>query len=782
MKIQKINQWFGHTAEQIIRWRWAVLVLFAGILAFSVVGLGKVHVETSWDDYFVEDDPMLLKTDEFKEIFGNDYFVAVLTECDNVFTKPNLELIRELSNELMDSISYADKITSLTDIEFMVGTDEGMHITQIVPEEIPADAAGLEAVRQRAYSKKNVARKLVSTDGRLSWILLKLRPFPEDSVWRKEADVAPDMFTGMEADRIITKAKYASLHPRGAGMPHMNVHKMRFIGSEMSRLMLIAIIVSILIMAWVTRSVRGVIAPLLTTISGIIIAYGLMGHLDLYVDSSTMIIPIILTFAVSIAYCIHIYSFYRRGMLLHGRRRDSIIHAISETGWPVLFSGLTTLSALLSFLAIKLMPMRFVGINASLCVLFVLLTALIITPILLSFGKDRAPNPDVVKRGDTRLSRLLAIVGHRSLRHEKPILITSAVIVVFCIVGMTRIEPAFDVERTNGRRVPYVRDILELSETELGSIYSYDIMIEFDEDGRAKLPENLRRLDELTAIAEAYPLTKRTTSVLDILKDLNRTINNNDEAFYTIPDSEEEVAQLLLLYENAGGSESEYWLDYDYRRLRLMIELGDFNSGEAERELADIQERALSIFPGATVTAVGNLPQFVTMMQYVVYGQINSFLISLLIIAVLMTIVFGSWRTGLIAMIPNIAPALVAGGYMGWMGIPLDMMTATLIPMILGLAVDDTIHFINHSRLEFEKTHNYSQSIVSTFRKVGVPLIMTTLIISATFLGYTTSTSRQFVNFGLLAIFGMLSALLADLFITPFMIKRFHIFGKDENK
>ena len=97
--------------------------------------------------------------------------------------------------------------------------------------------------------------------------------------------------------------------------------------------------------------------------------------------------------------------------------------------------------------------------------------------------------------------------------------------------------------------------MLEVSHSELGSLYSYDLMVEFPEDGQAKLPDNLRRLEQLTKLTEEYPLTKRTTSILDILKDLNQTLNGGDKTYYRIPDTEDEVAQMMLLYENAGGTE-----------------------------------------------------------------------------------------------------------------------------------------------------------------------------------------------------------------------------------
>lgn len=777
MKIEKINERFGVFAGWLLRMRWWVLAAFAAVIVLSVMGVKQMVVQTSFDDYFIEGDPMLVKTDEFKSHFGNDYFVGVLTKCDNHFTKENLETLRLLSNELLDSLSYAEKITSLTDIEFLVGNDDGMAIEQIVPEEIPSDIAGLDEIKRLAYSKPEVTRKLVSKDGTLSWIVIKLRPFPADSVWKKETSVSPDILTGAEVDRIIHKPQYASLSPKATGMPYVSQQKITFIGTEMGRLVKFAILISILVMLIMTRSVRGGIAPFVGTFGGLLITFGIAGALGLYVDSSTTIIPVILAFAVSIAYNIHLFSFFGKRMMIHGRRRQAVIETFTETGWPVFFCGLTTIVSLLSFLVVPIRPVAFIGIHTSLCVLFVMLTTMLVTPVLLSFGRDKQPRPGFTDNSDTRWSRMMVRIGAFDLRHGKTIVSVFALLCIVLGIGVWRVEPAFDMERTMGDGVPYVKKLLEVSHSELGSLYSYDLMIEFPEDGQAKQPENLRRLEELTRLTEEYPLTKRTTSILDILKDLNSTLNSGSKSFYAIPDTEDEVAQMMLLYENAGGTESEYWMDYDYRRLRLMVEMANYNSGEAERELADIEQRAASLFPGAKVTAVGNLPQFTTMMQYLVRGQIQSFLLSVLIIGVILMIVFQSFRIGLIGLIPNLFPAVCVGGYMGWMGIPLDMMTACIIPMMLGMAVDDTIHFINHSKLEFDRTAQYHTAIRRTFRVVGVAILTTSIITSAVFAGFMESCCLQFFNFGWLAVIGILSALAADLFITPVLVKWCRVFG-----
>ncbi len=781
MKIERINELFGRYAEQLLRVRWLTLAAFAVVIVLSVVGMKRMVKETSFDDYFIEDDPMLVKTEEFKSHFGNDYYVGVLTQCDNHFTKKNLTTLRALSNELLDSLSYADKVTSLTDIEFMVGSDEGMTIEQIVPDEIPNDGSPqMDSLRVRAYSKPHVARKLISKDGRLSWIMLKLRAFPKDSVWKKTSTVAPDIITGEGVERIIKKPQYASLHPKGTGMPYVTHCKTVYIGKEMGRLMMIATLICMVVMLCMTRSLRGVVAPIISVVGGLFITYGIAGFTQMYVDSTVLMIPTILSFAVAIAYNIHIFSYFRGRMRIHGERQQAIVETIKEIGWSVFFCGFTTLVSLLSFLVIPIRPMHCVGIISSMSVLFVLLTSLIVTPVLLSFGKNQRPIEGFTEDSDTRWTKAMVTLSDKVLRNPKKIGYSFLVVCILLCIGLWKIEAAFDIERTMGTKVDYVKEVLDVGNSELGSLYSYDLIVELSDNDEAKEPKNLQQLDKLQHLVDGYDLTKRTTSLLDILKDLNQTLNNGDTAFYRIPDSEEEVAQMILLYENAGGTESEYWVDYDYRRLRLMIEISDFNSAQVERELARIQADAEQLFPDAKITVVGNIPQYVTMMQYLVRGQMLSFVISILIIGVILMIAFQSIRVGLIGLVPNLMPAIFVGGYMGWAGIPLDMMTATLLPMMLGMAVDDTIHFINHSKLEFDRTYNYQTAIRRTFRVVGVAIVITSIITSAVFASFCSSACTMCLNFGLTAIIGIMSALAADLLVTPILVNKCKVFGKGE--
>lgn len=778
MKITRINQKFGQLTRWTLSHRTLVTGLFALIIVFSFIGAKHITIRTSFDDYFVGDDPMILKTNEFKSIFGNDYYVAVLVQNKDIFSTRSLTLIRELSNELKDSLSYADKVTSLTDLEFTIGTEDGMTIEQIVPDQIPSNATALREIKRKAYSKPYLARKMVSSDGTMTWIMVKLRPFPEDSVWKQTSDIAPDMLTGQETEHIIGKAKYAELAPNAAGMPFLSYEKFVYLQSELGRLFLFAFMVSIVVMLVVTRSLRGIISPLLTSILALVMGFGIIGWTGLYIDMTTAMIAVILTFACSIAYNIHLYNFFKTRFVETGQRRLSIIDAVSETGWGILLSGLTTVAAMMTFLSMKIIPMKAIGINTSLCLLTVLLTCLFITPIILSFGKDGKPAIDMSKSLEGYFGNRFERFGSFVMRNHRPIIVSSMLITILCGIGLFFIEPAFDIKKTIGHKVPYAQKFLDLCQTEIGTMYAYDLMITLPNDNDAKKPENLLRLDRLAATADGYKLTKRHNSITDIVKDMNCTLNGNNPQFYRIPDDANMVAQLLLLYENAGGTEAEYWMDYDYKRFRLQLEMKDYNSYEAEKEMNALEQEAQRLFPDAHVTVVGNLPQFTVMQQYVERGQMWSMLLSILVIGIILVLIFGNWKVGLVGMIPNIAPAIIVGGMMGWLDYPLDMMTASLIPMVLGIAVDDTIHFINHCHVAYDRYGNYQQAVNRTFRTEGLAIVMSTVIVSATFAGFILSDATQIRNWGILAVAGMVSALLADLFLTPVLFKYLRVFGK----
>ena len=777
LNIEKINARFERLAHHIIKLRWLYLSLFIVAIIACMYGSTLIKIDTSNENSFLESDSIKIQTSHFEEIFGNDQYVIVLVESEDLFSHESLALLRELHNELADSVVFVERITSINDLEFTVGDEYGMVIEQIVPDVIPVNLNELAQIKEKAFSKENFRKRLISSDGTQALLIIKFSPFPRD--WQGEYETSPDELAGESVLNVINKDKYDQLNPRAVGIPVINHEKREYFAVETNRIMGIAILFAIIILIIALRSVWGVVIPVISAISSMLVVYGVVGFLGTPVDNMVLSFPFLIGFAVSIAYSIHLFSFYKRHFKQYGNRREAIIYSFGEVGWGVLFTALTTITALLSALFIPVKTVRFMGLSTAGIVAATFIIVMILTPVLLSFGKNKKQHPKYLKNKHSKFEARLYNLGNWILDNPKKIVFSYLVIIGFFCWGVTKITVDTNYKKTLGTEVPYVKNIVEIAETELGSLYTYDIMIELPQDGMAKEPDVLRKLELLEAKALESRMAKKTSSILDVVKDMNQVLNEDNPNYYTIPDNRDLVAQLLLLYENAGGTESEYWVDYDYKYLRLSVQLMDMQVKQLTKDFNEVNQYAKELFPGSEINVVGSIPQFIKMISYITNGQIISFGIALLVIAGLMMIVFGSVKTGIVALIPNITPALVIGGIMGFAGVPLDSSTVLIMPMILGLAVDDTIHFINHSKLEFIRTRNYRESILRSFRSVGVALIFTTMVLSANFLTYMTSEVRFYFFLGILAVSGMLSALLADFFITPLLFKRFKIFGEE---
>ncbi len=776
-KIERINEWFGERASTIIRFRWLIIVGLITLNIVAIMGMKRIQIDVSNESWFLPDDPLAIAKREFEEIFGNNDYVAVLVEADDVFSPSILKMMRELGQELKKKVPYADKLMSITDMDFARGTEEGLIVGNIVPDEIPTEQEKIVEIKRLAFSKKSLVNRLFSDDCKQAWILLRLGSYPETK--GTSMGEYPQLVVGRTAIEIVGQDKYKNFNLKATGMPVLNHEKRSYYGKEAGRIFGISILITIVVLVILLRSLRGLFIPLITAISSIIWVFGSMGWLGIKVDNTVMIMPVLLALAVSIGYSVHIFNFFKQKFLATGRRKDSVIHSIENTGWPILFTAATTLVALLSFLFVDIKTVKWMGLSAGTCVIFAYIIVMLFTPAILSFGKDRKPHPEYAEKGGGRPERLFVRFSGWVLSHPAKIVVIFGIIVVALVIGLTKVEVDMRMEKM-GLKVPFRAKLWHICNTKVGSMWSYEVTLKFKEQDRAKDPKVLKKLDILTTEVSKFPCVKRAYSLADIVKDLNQVMHSDDPKYYSIPDDEELVSQLLLLYEMSGGTEAENWVDFNYTILRISADIMDFESNEFERQWNYLERRTKELFPDAKFGMVGTAVQFSTMATYITKGQIRSLFIALLVITILMMIVFNSVRTGLIAMIPNIAPTIFAGGLMGYSKIPLDMMTMILGPMILGLAVDDTIHFINHCKLEFFRRGNYKEAIQETFRTVGKALFMTTLIIVLGFVAYLTSLDKTYFHLGGYTIVAISAALLADFFVTPVLIMWTKPFGKEK--
>jgi len=300
-------------------------------------------------------------------------------------------------------------------------------------------------------------------------------------------------------------------------------------------------------------------------------------------------------------------------------------------------------------------------------------------------------------------------------------------------------------------------------------------MLTFDDIDSLKEPSTLKKIEELERFISGFKYTKwvdgeaKIFSFLNIVKELNQTMHSDDPQYYKIPDSMEELSQMLLQYEGQDGSLSS-WVDDEYRIVKMRIEVSQFDSEQLTSNMEDLKQKAEKLLPEAHVFLAGSDVDFANVNSYIVSGELSSVASSLIAIFILMWIVFGSFRLALIGMIPNVAPLLAIGAVMGYLGIYLDMITMTIMPLLLGISVDDTIYFITHAKMEYEKGIDYKLSIEKTFHSIGKTLFATSIILCLGFASNSASHLTGIVKIGLLGSFGFFVALVADYFLSPVLI------------
>jgi predicted RND superfamily exporter protein len=783
MKLDGINRRFAEFGAFQIRWRWAIIAALAVLTIIGLAGLPKLVTDDNVEDWFEDYDTIQINTDRFEVLFGNDDQVLVLVQAEDVFDPEVLTMIRELGAELLEKVPYAKELRSLTDISISFGTEEGIEVKSPFEDGIPPAGPELEEKRAYIMSRSSLVNMLVSDDCRETWLALSLYSY------EGENEIEEMYSVGRTAMEIITDPRWQSpgytLIP--AGMAYTEWEEKLVVMDELVKRIVGGFIVAILCLIIFTRSFRGVVVPLLAAVGGIGSVFGYMAHLGIAADSNMMTLPVLLAMALSVGYAIHLINGFRFHFRQSGKRQEALITAVGETGLPILLTAVTTIAALSSFFFMGMGPLRWMGLASSLAVFSVYICVVLLVPALFSFGKDRKPadTSSLVEGGGTIVDRKFYRLGESILKKRVPVIVVSFAIIAAFIPGLFGMGVNMNYFSFMGKKIPYIARLAEMLETKIGSLYTYTVMIRYDEPNVFKDPRQMQNLDALCEDLGALDLTKvsgnrsRVSAVTEIVKEMNRTLNGDDPAFYAVPDDPDLLAQLLFLYEISGGGDLFNRVSEDFSAAAVTVELSGYDANRISATIKNAEAAARARFPQGDAAVVGMIANFAEMNNKIVYGELKSFAGSFFIIFILLALTFGSFRVALIGMIPNIAPVIIIGGIMGYAKIPLDMLTMTIMPMLLGIAVDDTIHFTAHIKLGLEKTGSYRQGVLDSFGKIGKTLGTTTVILCAMFFVYALSPIGMLFHVGVLAIIGMAAALLADYTLTPLLVYSLKPLGRE---
>lgn len=781
MKVSKINEFFGKFGKFQLKYRWLFII---GLLIFTIVGvagLSRFSANNGEEDWFDNWETVKKNQDHFEDIFGSTDSVIAFIKADDVFNPEVLEMIDKLGDRLLKEVPYASSVTSLTELSIPVGTEDGFEVSNPFEDGIPEDKEELLRKKQFILSRESLVNALVSEDATETFVVLNLEQYSEslDTAKDKIAPPAMAIFNSPE----FQSDKYQILP---AGLSYSEYEEEKSMISQCISRILIGFIVMLICLIVFIRSFRGVIVPAIATVFGIATMIGYSAWLGIEGNSMMLVLVVLLAMALAVGYSVHYINNFKMAFRKTGKRKESCVEAVKESEWAILFTVITTMGGMLSFYASGLKPMRWVAGAAAAAVLGVYIYVMILLPVFYSFGKDKQPDSKATEEGSTKADLRIEKMGKTILNQKWITVIATVLVIGICIPGIMNIKINMNYSDMMGEKTPYVARLMKIARSQLGSQYNYQVLIEYDEEDAIKNPEVLKNMDILTERIGTLSMTKvsngkpRVSSVTKVIKEMNRTLNGDISSEYKIPDNKDLVSQIMFLYEISGGTDLYEYVSEDFRAAYLHVEMHDYDGEECVKNIAQIEEWVKELFPD-TVTSgvVGEVMQYAAMNGKLVRGSIKSIGTSFIIIFVLLLIAFASVRTGFIAMLPNIAPVLLIGGVMGFANVSLDMITALIMPMMLGIAVDDTIHFTNHIKYHFEITGSYRQSILNSYREIGKSMIMTTVILCAMFGIFISSTVTALARIGYMSVIGLGGALIADYTITPVLMLLTKPFGKE---
>ena len=741
-----------------LTYRKTVLFIIAAITVLAASQLPKARFDNALEIWFLDDDPTLLGHQKLLDTYGSDELIMIGLEAPDVFAPDVLAVIDRVTRGVKNA-PHVEKVFSLTDIESITGDDGMLEVGKLI--EMPVDPAELPAIRERALANTLYLGNIVSADGTFACIVARLPHRTDDFQYKLEA---------ITAIREIMAAEQGTRF-YFAGGPVLD--EQFFVLSEADSRLTMSLMIGLLaVILWLLlRSIRGVIIPLVTVVIAVVWAVGWMVLAGAPVNIITTMLPPLLL-AVGIADSMHVLVDYQNRCRDGQDKMDALHHVYRELTMPCFLTSLTTCVGMLSLLVSKLQGIREFGIFGALGVFGAFLLSVTFVPVVLSYLPPPKPVAEDKESRWGLSARTLRGLHAFTMRRGPAIIGVSVAVLAVSIAGATRVESESAFMEYFRKDEP-IRVETQYMEDALSGTMTMEVMFNTGRDDGVKDPAFLQYLAGFQAFLTAQPEVGSAQAVTDYFKDLRRAFFDNDQRQYRLPETAEEAAQYLLLYEmDAPDGDIQEFVTMDYREARVSARLTITTS----RAASDVVKRAEAYLaqhepPGVTHEIAGLAFMYMNMEDYIRLSLIRSFSLAIVLIFVVFCLQMRSVLLGAIAMIPNIAPIIVCLGIMGFSGILLDSMTAMVASVAIGLAVDDSIHFVSRVRRRLDEGHDMRIALRSATVEVGRALVYTSVTLCGGFSIMMVAHFMGMVYFGMLCSITIVIALTADLLLLPVVLR-----------
>jgi len=795
----RTGEWLGTFGLGVMRYRNLVLLLIAVIVGLLSYNIPKLSIATSLESSFKGRNQAILEYQKFRDMFGRDDKIVILINSEDIFSPHFLARLKEFHRDLENTLPMVSEVDSLVNAKYIEGKDGSLQVNPFMAE-LPKTVEEAEALRQKALAYPLYRNTYLSQNGDAVIMVIKTQAVSaltadgkriknhgrgistgekqETGSLLKSISQVENIAVLTVLDSVVKQYNTENFSIVFSGTPVYQFHVEPKIRKSLIHISIMVLMLTSFFMAVLFGRVSGIFLPQFVVIMALGATLGLMALTGIpFTLTSSMLPSIILS--VGLTPPIHFMVVFFKYQKKVGRLR-AVIYTLKHSGLPIIMTGLTTIIGLLSFSLTDIAPVAHLGIFGAAGIVFCLLLTLIFLPAMISLLKILPGRKREHLYETSIYNRMLIWMGRTGIRHAHDIYILSFIAFIIILPGFFRFNFSHNMLHYFEEEEKFYRET-RLIEDETSGFRALEVLVDTGRVNGILNHEFMNNLQELENFAlgqnniSGRPYTGKVISILDVVKKSNQAWHNNEPGHYAVPRDDFLIGKQLTEFREAGPAYLSKFTDSDFSLARLTAMMFWEDAAMDVDFVKKLRRYAAGLFGDSArviVTGAVSIGSRVidSMMTNLAVGYLTAFFI----ITFFMMVSVGDVKLGLLAMVPNIYPIVAGLGLMGIMGIPLNIYNLIGGSIVIGVSVDDTIHFFHNFRHYYEKTGNVETAVVETLRSAGRAMITTTLILVSCFWLRLFSSLKVISDFGLIVGFSLLVAFLADVMLAPALLNYFY--------
>ncbi len=748
--------------EWTVAARWWIVAATLTLAALAASGVLHLKPSTDYRTFFSKDNPELIEFESFENTYerSDNVLVMIVPDDGDATSEQALASTLWLVEHLWKT-PYASRVDSITNFPLMTAEEDDLYVRDLVDPGKIGDAQERAWIRKTALADPRLAGNLLARDGGVSAINITVK-LPEGDSAANTAEVAEFVReTAVEAEE-----RFSGVDVRLVGLVILNQSFNEATVGTMTTVLPASLAAMALIIGILTRGFAGLAATGSVTVISILATMGLAGWIGIPFSTATSATPIIVL-TLTVASCMHVLATVQERIGTGCRSRKAVAEAITINLNPIFLASATTAVGFLMMNFSEVPPYRDLGtlVAVGTGVSFVLSVTFL--PAMLAIFPMRKPLPQRALVG-------VAAVAEFTIRRRRMLLWGSVAVVLGLSAGIPRNELNDVLTNFFDEKVQIRSDTDFLDENLSGNTVLEYSIVSNGPDGIAE-PTFIKAVSDFADWYRAQPETRHVLVISDTFRQINMSMNGGDPNAYRLPESRTLASQYLLLYELSlpFGLDLNNRIDVSKSATRMTVTTRTLSTKETlkldARATAWLADNVPNI---SRVESTGASLMFAHMGQRNIRAMLVGTAVAFLVVALLLIAAFRSLRIGLVSLVPNFVPGLMAFGLWGLAVAEVGLALSVVMAMTIGIVVDDTVHFLSkYLRARRELGHSPEDAVRYAFRTVGGALFMTTVILVAGFSVLGLSDFLPTAQMGQLTAIVIALALVCDyLFLPPLLL------------